>query len=291
MAENKTDNVTIKDIEIYAANIKLFYSNLFSFGINALKKYWYILLLGFVLGSGFAWYKYRNAKPYYEGKATLTFTIFNKKVFGEMLDKLRNLSRSGSYKTLSEKLDINEADAKKIIDIEGLNIAGSPLSDDITESKQPFYIRVKLRDRQIADTLLVRIESYLNSNPQVKSQMTNNLIKMKEKLAFINDQIRKLDTLKADYKFYLAQQSVNSGAVINTFNPVDLFTASEKLFTTKTDLEWGIINHKVVRILDPFIINDFPVLPSLSGLLIKYAGLGLLITIILSLLLYTFKKI
>lgn len=291
MAENKTDNVTIKDIEIYAANMKSFYVKLFSFCMNALKGYWFILLMGIVLGSGFAWYKYGNAKPYYEGKATLTFSVFTKKIFGEMIDKLRSLSRSGSYKTLSEKLGISEAEARKIIDIEGLNIAGSPLSDDITESKQPFYIRVKLKDRQIADTLLVRVESYLNNNPQVKSQMANNLVKMKEKLAFINEQIRKLDTLKADYKFYLAQQSVNSGAVINTFNPVDLFTASEKLFTTKTDLEWGVLNYKVVRILDPFIINDFPVLPSLPGLLVKYAGLGLVITIILSLLLYTFKKI
>lgn len=291
MAENKPDNIALADIKNYTTNLKLFYLKLFSFGINALKKYWYILLTGIVLGGGLAYYKFKNAKPYFEGNATFTFSNFNKKIFGEMTDKLRSLSHSGSYKTLSEKLNINEEEAKKIIDIEAINIAGSPLSDDITEGKQPFYIRVKLKDRQMADTLLVRIESYLNNNPQVKSQMINNLSKMREKLAYINDQLQKLDSLKKGYQFYLAQQSINSGGVINTFNPIDMFTASEKLFSTKTDLEWGIINNKVVKILDPFIINDFPVFPSLSNLLIKYACVGLLMAIILSLLLYTFKKI
>jgi hypothetical protein len=291
MTENKPDNISFSDIRTYAANLKSFYLELVLFFLNALKKYWYILLTGIVLGGGLSYYKFENIKPYFEGRASLTFSAFNKKMFGEMADKLRGLSGSGSYKTLSEKLNIQEADAKKIIDIEALNIAGSPLSDDITESKQPFYIRVKLADRQIADTLLSCVENYFNNNPQVKDQMVNNLSKMKERLSFINEQMQKLDSLRITYQFYLAHQNANSGSVINTFNPVDLFTAYEKLLATKTDIEWGILNYKVVRILDPFIINDSPVSLSLSGLLIKYAGLGLLISVMLSLLFFTFKKI
>lgn len=289
--ENKSDNIAVSDIKNYVVNLKLFYLKLFSFVTNAVRKYWYILLTGLLLGTGLAYYKFKNTKPYFDAKATLTFTTFNKKTFGEMIDKLRKLSLSGSYKTLSEKLNIKETEAEKIVDIEALNIAGSPLADDITENKQPFYIRVKLEDRQMADSLLVRIENYLNNNPQVKIQMANNLIKMKEKLVYINEQIHKLDSLKMAYRFYLAQQTINSGGVVNTFNPVDLFTASEKLFATKADLEWGIINNKVVKVLDPFIIDDFPVVASLPNLLIKYAGLGLLMGIMLSLVLYTFKKI
>lgn len=291
MAENKPDYISINDIKTYAANLKSFYLELVLFFIGALKKYWYILLTGIVLGGGLAYYKFKNVKPYFEGRASLTFSGFNKKMFGEMADKLRGLSSSRSYKTLSEKLNIQETDAKKIIDIEALNIAGSPLSDDITESKQSFYIQVKLRDRQIADTLLVCVENYFNNNPQVKNQMVNNLSKMKERLNFINEQMQKLDSLKNTYQFYMAHQNANSGSIINTFNPVDLFTASEKLLATKTDIEWGILNYKTVRILDPFILNDFPVSPSLSGLLIKYACLGLLISVMLSLLFFTFKKI
>ena len=291
MEEKTADNITINDIKVYAKNLKSFYLTLLLFFINSQKKYWYILLAGILIGCGIGYNKFKNTRSYFEGKASYTFSTFNKKMFGEMIDKLRALSASGSYKTLSEKLNISEADTRKIIDIEAVNIAGSPLSEDITESKQPFYIRIKLSDRQIADTLVSCVENYLNNNPQVKSQMANNLIKMKERLLFINTQIQKLDSLKSTYQFYLAHQNVNSGSIINTFNPVDLFTQSEKLATTKTDLEWGVINYKVIKILDPFVISDNPVSPSLKGFLIKYTLMGLLISIVLSLLLYSFKKI
>jgi hypothetical protein len=291
MVHNTTDNTTITDVKKYAASIKFFYVNLFSFVFAAFIKYWYLLVLGIALGTGFAYNKSRHTTPYYDGKAALTFSDFNKKIFGEMTDKLRSLCNSGSYQTLAEKLQLSEADAKQLIDIEAVNMAGSPLADDITESKQPFYIHIKLNNKQIADTLLVHIENYMNNSPQVKILIQSNSGKMKERLSYTDSQIQKLDSLKAAYQFYLVHQPANSGSVINTFNPVDLYTASEKLFITKTDLEWGIINYRVVKILDPFVITNFPVTISLSSLLLKYSFMGLILALLLSLLLYSFKKI
>lgn len=291
MVNNNPGDTTINDVKAYAANIKLFYLKLFSFVLNSCKKYWYIILLGIALGAGLAYYKFQKSTPYFEGKATLTFSDFNKKIYGEMTEKLRGLCRSGSYQTLAERLHLSEADATNIMDIEAVNIAGSPLAEDITESKLPFYIRVKLKDRKIADSLLVHYETYLNNNPQVKSLIETNTGKMKERLAYTSYQLQKMDSLKSAYQFYLAHQTANSGAVINTFNPVDLFTASEKLMITKTDLQGGLTNYRVVKIFDPFTINAFPVSASLSGLLSKYIFLAGLIGFILSLLLYTFKKI
>lgn len=291
MTENKSDNISLPDLKIYAANVKSFYQELVLWITRALKTYWYILLLGIIMGGGLAYYKFKNANPYFEGKASFTFSAFNKKMFGEMTDKLRGLSHSGSYKTLSEKLGVNETDARKIIDIEALNMAGSPLSDDITEGFQPFYIRVTLWDKLIADTLLIRLESYLNNNPQVKKMILDNSLNMTERMNYITEQIKKLDSLKTAYQFYIAHQNANSGSVINTFNPVDLYNASEKLMITKTDLGRAIINYKVVKILDPFIINDIPFSPSLFRLLIKYVFLGLLIACLLGVLLYAYKYI
>lgn len=291
MVNNTSDDTTITDVKNYIASIKLFYQKLTGFIIAAFKKYWYLLLLGIALGAGLAYYKLKQAQPYFEGKATFTFSDFNKKIFGEMADKLKSLCNSGSYKTLADKLNMSETDAAKIADIEAVNIAGSPLADDITEAKQPFYVRVKLRDRQIADTLLVKLENYFNNNPQVKNLMVTNTGKMKERLAYANDQIQRLDSLKSVYQFYLAHQTAGSASIINTFNPVDLFTASDKLFITKTDMEWGIANYRVVKIFDPFVINTYPVRVSLSSLLIKYCCLGFILAFILSLLLFTLKKI
>jgi hypothetical protein len=186
---------------------------------------------------------------------------------------------------------MSETDAAKIADIDAVNIAGSPLSEDITEAKQPFYIHVKLHDRQIADTLAVKLENYFNNNPQVKAMIITNMGKMKARLAYSNDQLRRLDSLKSVYQFYLAHQTASSASVINTFNPVDLFTASEKLFITKTDMEWGIVYYRVVKLFDPFVINAYPVSASLRSLLIKYCSIGLLLGFVLSMLLFTLKKI
>jgi len=291
MVNNNTDNTTINDVKKYAAGIKFFYLKLCSFVFTAFLKYWYLPVLGIALGAGFAYNKASKAKSYYEGKAALTFSDFNKKMFGEMTDKLRSLCNSGSYQTLAEKLQLTEADARQVVDIEAVNMAGSPLADDITESKQPFYIHVKLNNKQIADTLLAHIENYMNNSPQVHTLIQSNSGKMKERLSYTEGQIQKLDSLKAAYQFYLSHQAASSASVINTFNPVDLFTASEKLFITKTDLEWGIVNYRVVKILDPFVINTYPVTVSSSALLIKYGSLGLILALLLSLLLYTFKKI
>ncbi len=291
MVNNNTGDTTIHDVKLYVARIKLFYLELFSFISKSCKKYWFLIAAGMLLGAGLAYYSIKKTTPYFEGKATLTFSDFNKKIYGEMVEKLRALCHSGSYDILAEKLQLPAADVKSIIDIEAVNIAGSPLADDITESKQPFYIRVKLKDRKIADSLLLHTENYLNHNPQVKTLIESNTGKMKERLAYTNYELQKLDSLKSVYQFYLSSQTAHSGNVINTFNPVDLFTASEKLMVTKTDLEWGIHNYRVVKILDPFVMNAYPVSPSLAQLLGKYLLLGLLLGVILSLLLYTFKKI
>lgn len=291
MVNTTSDDTTINDVKKYAAGIKSFYLKLFAFTLSAIKQYWYLVVLGIALGAGLAYYKFKQSVPYFEGKATFTFSDFNKKIFGEMTDKLRTLCNTSSYKSLGEKLNLSEADASAIADIEAVNIAGSPLAEDITEAKQPFYVRVKLRNRLIADSLLTKLENYFNNNPQVKNLIVTNTGKMKERLAYANDQIQRLDSLKSVYQFYLAHQPAGSASVINTFNPVDLFTASDKLFITKTDMEWGIANYRIVKIFDPFVINTNPVTASFSSLLIKYIVLGLVLAFISSLVFYTLKKI
>jgi hypothetical protein len=291
MVTNTSDDTTITDVKKYAASIKFFYQKLLAFIIAAVKKNWYLLLLGIALGAGIAYYKFKQSKPYFEGRASFTFSDFNKKIYGEMADQLKALCNSGSYKILAEKMNMSEADAAKIADIDGENIAGSRLSDDITETKQPFYIHVKLHDRQIADSLPVKLENYFNNNPQVKAMIITNLGKMKARLVYSNDQLHRLDSLKSVYQFYLAHQTAGSASIINTFNPVDLFTASEKLFIAKTDMEWGIATYRVVKIFNPFVINAYPVSVSLRSLLIRYCTIGLLLAFILSLLLFTLKKI
>ncbi|MES2618778.1 MAG: hypothetical protein V4613_12925 [Bacteroidota bacterium] len=289
--DNSTDKIDLEGVRQYASGLKNFYVGIVRFKLQALRKYWYILLLGIVLGAAWGWNIHRKAQPLYMGTASFTYTELHKKIYGEMIDKLRTLCLSHSYQALASQLIIQPEVAQKIADIEAVNIDGSPLSDDITQGKLPFYIRVKLTDRLVSEQLLVNLEQYMNDNHQAKVIIKNNSKSMREKIAFFDHQLKKLDSLKNAYRFYMANQGNNPNTTFNTFNPINLYTESEKYFNTKSDLESALENYKVVKILDGFVMADYPYMPSLMGLLLKYTGLGFIIAAVISLLLFGFKKL
>ncbi|HMG16283.1 MAG TPA: hypothetical protein VK590_12585 [Saprospiraceae bacterium] len=291
--ENKTgDDIGLEDIRNYLKSIKSFYSRLVSFLVTSIKHYKAFIIIGIILGAGFACFKDIKDKPYYFGKASFTYNELHKRIYGEMIDKLRNLTISESFKTLGEKLKLSEKEASGILDIVAVNIAGSPLSEDQSDSKLPFYIRVKLIDRNLADTLLHSLENYFNNNYQTKAIVATNSKQMADKIAFFKSQLTKLDSLKSSYRFYLSTKTYNTANnTINTFNPIDLYTESEKLFNATSDLESILKTYKAVKILDQFILNDVPVKTPLAVLLILYMGIGFIATTLLSLFLYALKMI
>lgn len=292
MDKNTEDNIGIEEIRNYIRTIKSFYSRLLGFSLEAIQHYKLLILSGIVLGAGFAVYKDIKEKPYYFGKASFTYNELHKRIYGEMVDKLRNLTITDSYKTLGEKLKLSAKDASGILDIEAVNITGSPLSEDMSEAKLPFYIRVKLTDRKLADTLLVSLENYFNNNHQAKTIVANNSRQMADKIVFFKSQLTKLDSLKSSYRFYLSTKTYNAANnTINTFNPIDLYTESEKLFNATSDLESILKSYKAVKILDSFVLNDIPVKTALVLVLLKFIGLGLIISIFLSLFFYAIKRI
>ncbi len=291
--DNKTgDDIGLEDIRNYVKTIKSFYARLINFSVNAIKHYKTFILTGILLGAGFAIFKDIKDKPYYFGKASFTYNELHKRIFGEMIDKLRNLTITDSYKTLGEKLKLSEKEASGILDIEAVNITGSPLSDDMSDAKLPFYIRVKLTDRNLADTLLVCLENYFNNNRQAKTIIATNTKQMADKIVFFKSQLTKLDSLKSSYRFYLSTKTYNAANnTINTFNPIDLYTESEKLFNATSDLESILKSYKAVKILDQFVLNDIPVKTPLVVLLLLYMGIGLIVTVVFSLFLFALKKI
>lgn len=247
-------------------------------------------MLGVILGGAYGYYKFQNTPTYFEGQASFTYNELHKKTYGEMTDKLRNLALSHSYKTLAQLLQTSETNAKSIIDIEALTISGSMLSQDLTASKMPFYIRIKLSNRETAEPLLLNIENYFNNNKQAKSIIEHTTTQMRARIKHLNSELQKLDSLKSSYQFYLLQHSNNTNPTVNTFNPIELYTQSEKLFNIKSDLEAAVDNFKAVKILDQFVMNDYPIQPSLTKLIIQFASIGLALSALLSLLLFLFKQ-
>lgn len=290
MVQTTQDDTPIKGIQQYLITMKSFYKNFFTWFLKSLFQHWYLLLIGATLGGYFGYNKYKHTPVYFEGQASFTYNELHKKTFGEMADKLRNLALSHSYKTLGEQLKLSEEQAKNIIDIEALTISGGQLSQDLTAGKMPFYIRVKLANRDLAETLLSSLETYFNNNRQARSIIEHTTTQMRSRIKHLDGELQKLDSLKRAYQFYLMQQNSHTNPTVNTFNPIELYTQTEKLFNIKSDLEAAVDNFKAVKILDQFVMNDYPVTPSLSTLIVKFASIGLVFSALLSFVFALFKQ-
>lgn len=290
MVQTTQDEAPLKGIQNYLQTVKLFYTHLIGWFFKRLMHYWYLLLIGLVLGLGYGYLKFKQTPAYFEGQAAFTYNELHKKTYGEMTDKLRTLVHSKSYKTLANLLAINEREAESIYDIEALTISGSQLSQDLTSSKMPFYVHLKLTDGQLEDVLLKSIENYYNNNYQARTIIERTTAQMRARILHLNSELQKLDSLKRAYQFYLLEKNNNANPTVNAFNPIDLYTESEKLFNIKSDLEAAVNDFKAVKILDRFAMTDQPIQPSVSKFLIKNGSIGLLIAALICFVLVLFKK-
>ncbi len=279
MSTTSPDNISLSNAKEYVKSMIIFYNYIRVFILSAIARYKILIIViaGAGLIAGFAIAKSQGG--YYQGSATITYITLNKKLYGEMLDKLNDLVHSNSYKALSAELKMPEADCAKILDLEGLNVAGSKLSEDITEVRQPFYVKVKLSDRNIAPILLASLKNYLNGNPFGKDLVEKDILKIRRRILFLGSELRKIDSLKA-----LPVYSVQPG-VIN-----ELFKKSEDIFIEKSDLEVALSNYEGVIIMDKFVLADQPTTPSYPKIMLKYMLLALLLGIISSLFIHSIKR-
>lgn len=290
MNSTSTDETPLKGIQQYLSTVKGFYQSILQWLMRGFLQFWYLLLIGLFIGGGYGFYKFKQTPAYFEGQASFTYNELHKKTYGEMTDKLRTLVHSKSYKTLANLLAISETDAECIYDIEALTISGSQLSQDLTTSKMPFYVHLKLTNGQLENVLLESIENYYNNNYQARTIIERTTAQMRARIIHLNSELQKLDSLKRAYQFYLLEKNNNANPTVNAFNPIDLFTASEKLFNTKSDLEAAVNDFKAVKRLDRFAMTDNPIKPSLSKFLFKNGSIGLLIAAMICFVLVLFKK-
>jgi hypothetical protein len=286
-----SDNIALENAKLYLKNVMVFYTYFIDFSIQSVKKY-KTIVIGLCVVFGVAGFIKSNTRTeYYEAKATFYYIELNKKIYGEMLDKLRALSLSGSSKSLSEQLNITKQEALKIIDIEGLNIAESPLAEDITEVKLPFYIKLKILDRNIANTVMYKLEAYLNSNPVGAEIISKNIVKLNKRISFLSLELTRLDSLKTAFNYYLTHQEIKTKNKINNLSITEIYKKSEELFIEKTDLELTLENYKAVHILDKLVVADSPIKTNMAKEVFKFMLLGCVIGILLSIFLNAFKRV
>ncbi len=238
------------------------------------------LLIGLVLG----YLYYNSRKNSYKVSMIVEFTELNKRTLAEMFSQLNTLILTGSHQQLANELQVSVPVARNIGFIETFNINNEPLYKDTSTRDQTFKVVVSVNNNQITDTLQSAFIRYLNTNPyllQVKSAQK----KIAEyKLAFIDNELVKLDSLKSEYNRFLSQSKTTSTFYNNAINPAEIYQQSTNLMNERERTSrWLELNASPVNVVSGFKMPVKPISSSMQKWLLIFGFGGLLLGFLIAL--------
>jgi len=279
------DYISYSGVKGVIAQLLRFFIRIIDFLFAILFRNKFLILGGLLMGMILGYLYHSTNQRSYKISMIVEFTELNKKAFAEILGQLNMLVKTNSTKELAQELHINEPMAKNIGFIDSRNMYDEPLSKDTsTKTGQTFKIIVDVNDNLIADTLQSVFENYLNKNPYLHRLKESQKIIHEQKLAFIDSELAKLDSLKLEYNKFLASSKVSSTIYNNAFNPAEIYVQSNNLANQKeVILRWLQLNSTAVSVVDGFKSTANPQSASLLKVLILFGISGAFLGFLLGL--------
>lgn len=222
----------------------LFYSivkNIFSavdYASGIFLKYWMLFVILIMMGTGVG-YLLKSFVIYNSELSMLVrFNDLDPSTYLAIIKSLNDQAKSKAYDRLATELDITKEDAQQITEASMDKPGKETWSlDDSTAARTPFVITITLRSITAADAVQTAILAYINDNAYIKKLKEGQLAFYQDDLAFINSELRKLDSLKSEYN-----RSLNAGKnptiYYNAFNPADIYARSSMLMDRKQNLAY-----------------------------------------------------
>ena len=245
----------------------------------------YLVLVGFLTGLAVGLASYYSQSLHYDISMVAECSSLRKKVVAELVGSLNDLIKSQSYGKLANEFGIPEQQVRNISYIEATDLNNGPLAND-TSSKfnEPFKISARINDPALTDSFQIGIVRYLNNKPLLKTVKEEQVKFYQEKLAFINEELAKLDTLKTAYNHFLASSKSTATIYSNVFDPSEIYVHSDDLINEKgTILYWLSKNTRSFIVIDEFKTPAVPQSFSLSKSLVLWGLSGILFGYLLGL--------
>ncbi|MFI5153325.1 MAG: hypothetical protein ACHQET_08340 [Chitinophagales bacterium] len=256
------------------------------------RKHKLLMLTGLVSGLVLGYSYFSTRQVYYEVSMVAESPIAYKKTIAQIINSLNQLVKTGSHKKLAAELNLTEFQVQNLLSIAALSLGNEPLDkDSSTLFHQPFKIEAGIKDPEISDSFQIAIVQYLNNKSSLK-RMTESQTKFyNEKLAFIDRELQKLDSLKTEYNHFLATSKVSATFYNNAFDPSRAYIQSSDLMNDKEKaVAWLSRDNQPILVIDEF---KGPAMPQSTSLM-KSLFLGTLITVtccfFLGLLIELYKK-
>ncbi|HET9279272.1 MAG TPA: hypothetical protein VFN95_13845 [Flavitalea sp.] len=284
------DYITLSGFEKSARNfLRIFFFFLYYLKTVLLKSK-YIVLTGLIIGLLLGYLYYVTRPVYYKVSMVVEFNELTKRNYAEMLDQLNTLT--GSTARLSKELNVSPEVAANISSFDSRNLNNDPLREDTSTRKyQSFKIILGLRNNEIADTLEQAVVNYLNNSPFLKKIKIEQKKITVEKLAFINSDLDKMDSLKTAYNNFVSRPNMAT-FYNNAFNPAELYEQSTLLAKERDILKrWLAMDTAAVTILDGFKATSSPQSIGLFNSMLILGSVGFLIGYLIGFMIETKKKV
>jgi len=280
---HQEDRVALPGLKAVALQFLHFFFKFCAFAVFILFKNKFFITLVLIAGLLGGYFYYLARPEYYKVSMIVQFTDLNKRIYAQMLDQLG----AAPKRKLSREMNLSEEAANKILFVDARTMAGEPLSTDTsTRTKQTFTIILGLSSNGVfADSLQYGVLYYLNHSPYLKVLDEEQKKINQQKLARIESDLAKLDTLKMEYNRFLATSKGGGTIYFSAANPADFYAQSQKLLVLREETIQALnVDAQSVTVIDGFKMPERPQSISMPTSVLFFGIVGsLFVFVILSL--------
>lgn len=190
----------------------------------------------------------------YKASFTVTYEDLTRKVYGDRLSKVNTLLQNNTGKA-SSLLNASDPALKSLKHVEGKNILGEALSEDLNTDKIPFVVNMYVTDTSYVDELQESILNFLeNGNRYLSEKRQMKINEYQDELKFINKQLAMMDTLKITYNG--AESTTSSSKKSSSTDGSTLYELSYDLYKRKQELNERLSMPKNLYVIDDAIVTN-----------------------------------
>ncbi|HTI90992.1 MAG TPA: hypothetical protein VL727_10415 [Puia sp.] len=270
-SEDQIDLTGIKNVLF--GLLRAFFIGL-SFCGFCLRKYRYLLTLAFVLGMGFGYIYYATKPSHYKASMIVQYNQLTKRTYSEMVDQLNRFLGTVPRDRVAREMQIPANVAGKLLSITAYDMEDRSLAGDTsTKLNQPFKIVANVQDDFdfALDTLQTGVLNYLNTSPYLGRLAEVTKKANETRLATIERDLAKLDTLKTAYNNFLASTKISSTFYSNAVNPAEFYAQTLLLLKERdVTLEKLDADKAPVVVVDGFKLTDRPQAYSIPRVIVLF---------------------
>jgi hypothetical protein len=205
-----------------------------------IKNYWKVILITWIVLGLIYFFNSRNTEDFYEAKASFTFNYVHKKVYGDMFFYLQELVEQKNVETLSEALNIPIEIAQGIRKIEARNIVNSPLHQDFTFERIPFYLYLDCQNKEDIPRIQKALVNYILNDTANKSVAQKEINDYRATLTFVKSDLAMIDSL------------LQSKKQRDTTSTIELLNLAKERQKEKISLENRLSDLNTISVLSDF---------------------------------------